>query len=136
MLYVDKIRRYAKEMAVGKAVDLATDECIKEGILKDFLLKNKAEVKKMSIFEYDEEAVRRALKKEAHEGGYAEGKIEGKIDNRVEDILSFLEETGSIPDELREKITAKKDEETLRNWLKLAATAESVEEFVRNAKIH
>ena len=127
MQYVNKIRHYAKEMAVGKAVDLAMDECIKEGILKDFLLKNKAEVKKMSIFEYDEKAVRRALKKEA----YANGKMEGKI----EDILYLLEEIDTVPDELREKITAERDEETLKKWLKFAAAAESVEKFVKNVNL-
>ena len=30
-------------------------ECIREGILADFLSKNRAETKRMSIYEYDEE---------------------------------------------------------------------------------
>ena len=127
MLYVDKVRGYAKSMPIGEAVEKAVEECIAQDILREFLLKNKAEVRKMSIFEYDEEAVRRVLKKEAHESGYAEGKIEGKI----EAILYLLEEIGTVPESLREKITAEKDEEILRKWLKLAATAESVEEFER-----
>lgn len=50
MLYVDKVRNYAKRMLIGEAVDKAVDECIGQGVLEEFLLKNKAEVKRMSIF--------------------------------------------------------------------------------------
>ena len=32
----------------------AVDECIEEGILSEFLVKNKSEVIAMSIYEYDE----------------------------------------------------------------------------------
>ena len=34
------------------------NECIRDGILADFLTQNKSEVIAMSIFEYDEKAVR------------------------------------------------------------------------------
>ena len=37
------------------AVEQAVDTCIKNGILEDFLRKNRAEAIEMSIFEYDEE---------------------------------------------------------------------------------
>lgn len=52
--YVDKVRRYQKDMSLTLAVDKAVDECIEEGILADFFTKNKAVVKNMSIYEYDE----------------------------------------------------------------------------------
>lgn len=109
------------------------DECISQGILKEFLLKNKAEVKRMSIFEYDEEAVRKVLKKEAYEEGEIkgrkEGKREGKKDGKRESILELLEETGSVPKNLRKEILAQKDEDILRKWLLFAAKAESIEAF-------
>lgn len=38
-----------------EAVEKAIEECIREGILKEFLEKNKAEARNMSIFEYDQE---------------------------------------------------------------------------------
>ena len=38
-----------------EAVEKAIDECIKKGILAEFLRKNRAEVLRVSIFEYDEE---------------------------------------------------------------------------------
>ena len=44
------------------AVETAVDECIKEGILADFLRKNKAEAIAVSIFEYDEEKEIRLIK--------------------------------------------------------------------------
>ncbi|HJB86499.1 MAG TPA: hypothetical protein H9766_03910, partial [Candidatus Dorea faecigallinarum] len=43
---VAKVRRYAKEMALAEAVERAITECIQEGILADFLERNRAEVKK------------------------------------------------------------------------------------------
>ena len=42
--YVAKVRKYTKEMNLDGAVELAVDECIQEGILVEFLRKNKSEV--------------------------------------------------------------------------------------------
>lgn len=42
-------------MEFDVAMELAVNECIKNGILADFLKRNKAEVLRMSIFEYDQE---------------------------------------------------------------------------------
>lgn len=47
--------RYATDSSLDEAVERAVDECIHEGILADFLSRNRAEVIKMSIFEYDQE---------------------------------------------------------------------------------
>ena len=54
-LYVARVRSYASQMDMNTAVNRAVEECISEGILADFLLKSRAEVVAMSIFEYDEE---------------------------------------------------------------------------------
>jgi len=48
---------------------------------------------------------------------------------RLEDICELLEEYGSIPAALKERISQETDTETLRSWLKLAAKAKSIEEF-------
>lgn len=53
----------------------------------------------------------------------------GKAKGKAEDVLLLLEEAGSIPDELREYIMAESDEETLKQWLKAAAVADSIETF-------
>ena len=52
--YTSRVRDYAREMEIEEAVERAITECIREGILADFLKKNRAEAKKMSIYEYDE----------------------------------------------------------------------------------
>ena len=48
-----RVRKYAAEMPLNEAVELAITECINEGILTEFLQHNRAEVYKVSIFEYD-----------------------------------------------------------------------------------
>lgn len=135
MQYVDKVRLYAKDMSIDEAVDRAVDECIGQGILRDFLLQNKAEVKHMSIFEYNEEDVRQVLREEAreegYEEGYGEGKNDGKIEGKIEDILYFLNEKGTVPEKLEKRIKAENNEDTLRKWLKLAGGTGSIEEFQR-----
>lgn len=56
--FVDTVRKYQQEMPFPEAVEKAIDECIKKGILAEFLRKNRAEVLRVSIFEYDEEHMR------------------------------------------------------------------------------
>ena len=45
-------------MNLKHAVNEAIDECIHQDIMADFLRRNRAEVVKMSIYEYDEEKQR------------------------------------------------------------------------------
>ena len=77
-LYTDKIRRYAKCMPLSDAVDSAIDECIREGVLEEFLRKHKAKAKEMSIFEYDQEKHMRQEREAAWEDGHAAGVEEGR----------------------------------------------------------
>lgn len=84
MLYVTRIRKYAKSMAINQAVQRAVNECITEGILADFLIRNKAEVIQMSIFEYDEEKELKLIRQDEREMGYADGKIAGKVEGKME----------------------------------------------------
>ncbi|MCM1561194.1 MAG: hypothetical protein NC123_16885 [Butyrivibrio sp.] len=44
-------------MPMEEAVDRAVDECIREGILREFLLANKAEVKRMSIYGFAKDVI-------------------------------------------------------------------------------
>ena len=41
-------------MPISEAVDLAIDTCIHNGILKEFLERNRKEVRAVSIYEFDE----------------------------------------------------------------------------------
>lgn len=82
--YVARIRTYSAEMPLTDAVEKAITECIHENILRDFLLKNRAEAKAMSIYEYDEAKTMRMFRDE----GYEEGKIQTTIEMCLEFNLS------------------------------------------------
>ena len=71
--YVHCVRKYAKELELNEAVKLAVDECILNNILSEFLRKNKAEVIAMSIFEYDEKAVRQVYYEDGLKAGIRTG---------------------------------------------------------------
>ena len=43
----------------------------------------------------------------------------------------FLEDFGSIPPELEKKLFEESDATVLKNWLKIAATSKSIEEFIQ-----
>ena len=74
--YVSKVRTYKKTLSLNEAVEKAVEECIQEGILRGFLLKHRAEVVAMSIFEYDREWEEEILRKEEFEAGRELGKEE------------------------------------------------------------
>ena len=84
--YVEKVRTYAKENNLDNAVERAVNECIHDGILADFLTQNKSEVIAMSIFEYDEKAVRQVY----YEDGLEAGLKAGRKDGIKTDILNML----------------------------------------------
>ena len=75
--YVARVRKYAAELPLDEAVEQAIGECIREGILAEFLRHNRAEVYQMSIFEYDKEEEEKKLRKAEYEYGYEEGKEAG-----------------------------------------------------------
>ena len=71
--YVARVRKYSKFLNLDDAVRRTVDECISEGILTEFLAKNRAEVIRMSIFEYDKEVEERKLREAEFEYGKSEG---------------------------------------------------------------
>ena len=75
--YVAKVREYARKSNLDTAVEQAVNDCIRNGILAEFLRKHKSEVIAMSIFEYDKEEEERKLRKAEYEAGYNSGKQDG-----------------------------------------------------------
>ena len=72
--YVALVRRYKTELgSLDEAVNRAVDECIRNGVLADFLRRNRAEVVMMSIFEYNQEEEERKLRAAERQAGYASG---------------------------------------------------------------
>ena len=75
--YVAKVREYAKKMPFADAVNQAVNYCMKNGILAEFLLQNKAEVIEISIFEYNEELHLKEERKFGWEQGWERGLEQG-----------------------------------------------------------
>ncbi len=69
------------------------------------------------------------IKRDARREGKREGKQEGMQCGRQNDILELLKECGEVPEETRRLIMKEKNMEKLCMWLKLAARAETIEEF-------
>ena len=88
-IYVARVRKYASEMNLNDAVARAIDECIKEGILVEFLRKNRSEVKMVSILEYDKEWEEKKLRKAEYEAGRSEGIEIGKSEGITEIIQNM-----------------------------------------------
>ena len=117
-------------MDLRDAVERAVQECIEEGILADFLQKNRAEVVDMSLFEYTVDEHLKWVAKENLEDGIAIGKAEF--------ILEILNDLGPVSSELSQMIMAEKRAEVLSSWLKLAVKADDLavfEQQIRNGKL-
>lgn len=133
--FVARIRKYiGKEASVREAVEQAVTECIREGILEEFLLSQRSEVVAMSIFEYDHEVemkkladeMREEIREELQEEFLEEGREEGK----AQFLLLVLNLRGTVPKWLKERILCERDSELLESWMKTAADAASVADFL------
>ena len=101
-IYTDKIRAYTEEMELSEAVDRAMDECIREDVLREFLMKHRAEARAMSIFEYDQE---RHMQQE-REAGIEKGK-EQLLHMQVQKNLArgmSISEIAEVLDETEKRI--------------------------------
>ena len=112
--YVARVRKYVTQnIPLEEAVTRAVDECIEEGILAEFLVKNKAEVIKVSIYEYDKEFEEKKLRKAEYEAGVEAG-VESGIElgersllkKQIKKKLKKGKSIGQIADELEEEVTA------------------------------
>lgn len=111
--FIAIIREHLKsDMDYEQAVENAVDQCIRDNILRDVLLKNRAEVIDMILTEYDEEEMRAYLQEEAKKDGFEEGRQKGfemavkTFVNSLmtrnlskEDIISKLMEAFSLTEE-------------------------------------
>ena len=88
----------------------------------------KLEAGYMTIEEYiHQEAERRAkLMAESMVKSMAESMAASRV---AQNILALLEDLGTLPDQTKERIAKEQNEDVLSAWLKLAARADSIEEF-------
>ena len=102
MTFVNKTRykTQVERKDVKQAVLEAIDECMEENILVDFFEKHREEVVEVSIYDYDEEKVRKTLADEAREEGVAEGIKEGiekgEIITKITMIIKKVEKSKSL----------------------------------------
>ncbi len=89
--YTARVRKYAKGMELDDAVERAITECIREGILADFLKKNRSEAKKVSIYEYDAEKHIRMEREDAMAEGLEKGIALGTERGRRETLQRQIE---------------------------------------------
>lgn len=102
-IYVDKVRQYRKRMSLEDAIDQAAEECIEEGVMTEFLNRNRKKVKELSILEYTaEQAIAYSW-----EDGREEGREEGarrKLYEQIEKKLVKGKTAEEIADDLEEEI--------------------------------
>lgn len=125
--FITIVREYVKEkqLSLEDAIDCAIDECVREGILRDILISQRAEVH-MSILEtFDKELYEQDLKERAEARGLQQGieqgiergiergkqqtlirQIERKLakGKNVQEIADDLEETVEVIEELISQI--------------------------------
>ena len=153
--FVDLIRRYTKDMPLNSAVDTAVKVCIKQGILKEFFIKERTEMIGMpiSIFEYDrEEELRKEYRHGKRDGerigeqrgelrgvergkaigikqGLSQGISQGISQGVSQSLLNILESYGEVPEELRSGISGQGDIKVLNRLFKTALQVSDVSEF-------
>ena len=119
--FVDKVRTYNKSMSLTEAVDQAVDDCVEAGVLEEFFSKHRREVRNMVLTEFDEEKFLKMVR--------AEERAEGERNL----LIKILSDLGSVSEELQNRIR-NIDDDTLKQWTKLASRAESMQEFLEQVK--
>ena len=98
-ILVSRIKAYSKKMDFEDAVNKAINECIEEDVLREFLLRRRAEVMNSILTEYDEEQVLAEVGQEKYEEGRSDGRAEGinaLILDNIEDGKSEEEILGKL----------------------------------------
>ena len=72
--------------------------------------------------------------REEKQEGRQEGLLEGRIEATREGIFELLEDLGEVPDKLRDRMEALEELGDLKFLFKLAAKADSIENFVKDAE--
>ncbi len=85
-VFVEEVRDNLETMELNAAVEKAVDDCINKDILKEFLIEQKSEVIAMSIYEYNEEYVRKSL----YENGYEQGEKSGDALRLIKSVDAIM----------------------------------------------
>ena len=90
MTLINRIREYQKTLELSVAVDKAIDDCINDGILAEFLVSHRAEVRDMCITEYNEKSFVNGIRAEGIEEGVRKAILKMlKKGRTVDEIVDF-----------------------------------------------
>jgi len=101
-IFIDMVHENHKTMTYEEAVVKAIEDCIKRGILKEFLLKNKGRLINMLTSEWDRDLAVEV----AQEEGRKEGRLEGRLEvarnllSQGLDVNSIAKATGLTVDDI------------------------------------
>ncbi len=96
--FVELVRKNFKENGcedLGKSINHAIDQCIREDILRDFLIENRSEVTKVMQLDYTFERqleLEREAASEATDRAWQQGHTEGRSEGRLQEIISFVQD--------------------------------------------
>lgn len=112
-------------MDIREAATDAVESCIRDDIMRNYLIKEKAGVIEMHVLDYNEEKHARTLRAEGREEGLAEGREEGHEETRIADLSQMLSNGGTEAD-LRRFLRAT-DEEIALAKAQLCKNASAVQ---------
>ncbi len=101
---ITRVRNNAEKMEFDKAVDEAIRSCIDDGILKDFLMKQRSEAYMSILSEYNEELHLKNVRNEGYDEGYDNG-YDKHLVNQICKKLSKGKAVMVIADEVEEDIS-------------------------------
>jgi len=133
-VFVEKIRSYSKRMSLLEAVDCAVDECSDEGALGRFLDKHRREVRNMVLTEFDEEKYLEMMREEEWAEGHTAGLKEGHASGLLDGLLNILSDLGELPEKVLVQAQTL-DADGIKQWSKLAARVDTMEEFLQNVQL-
>lgn len=109
-MLIMKIQEYQNNgMTLEEATDTACQYCIEHNILREFLLKNRSEVRRVLLTEYNAKHQRKLDQRDAKEDGLKRGELIGKV-------KVYAYEMHLNPEEIAQKVDA--DIETIEEILK------------------
>ena len=92
--FVELVRANFKENGyedLGKAINQAIDQCIREDVLKDFLIENRSEVTKVMQLDYTFERQLELEREAASSQAWQQGMERGRTEGRLQQIILFVE---------------------------------------------
>lgn len=93
MTFVDYVRQIHKELGFDRlehAIELAIDRCIRENVLRDFLMDHRSEVVKVTTLDYTFERQLELEREEKLTEGRAEGRVEGRSEGEIIKLIRLV----------------------------------------------